>query len=302
MSSPSYFGHASVDHAIAGMGAATVSTLTLQPLDLVKTRLQVDDTSISRGSQMVGRSFRTCRLIVQQDGLRGFYRGMSPNLAGNVASWGLYFLWYNSIKQYKARETGQTNLSPTQHLVAAAEAGALTQLCTNPLWVVKTRMFTTSGHSRQAYRGLWHGLTNIYRHEGIRGLYKGLIPGLIGVSHGALQFMAYEEMKKWQSSNPSTGNDKSLGPMEYMLMAASSKIFATVTTYPYQVLRTRLQSQTTAVVYYGVWDAIRKIYHNESLLGFYKGLGPNILRVLPGTCITFVVYESLSQYFRDHAT
>lgn len=39
---------------------------------------------------------------------------------------------------------------------------------------------------------------------------------------------------------------------------------------------------------------------NEGLLGFYKGLGPSTVRVLPGTCITFLVYEMVSDYFRKH--
>ena len=45
------------------------------------------------------------------------------------------------------------------------------------------------------YRGMVDALVKIYRYEGIRGLYKGFVPGVFGVSHGALQFMAYEEMK-----------------------------------------------------------------------------------------------------------
>jgi len=44
-------------------------------------------------------------------------------------------------------------------------------------------------------RGMVDALVKLYRFEGIRGLYKGFLPGVFGVSHGALQFMAYEEMK-----------------------------------------------------------------------------------------------------------
>ena len=47
--------------------------------------------------------------------------------------------------------------------------------------------------------GISDGLYQIVRYEGIRGLYKGLVPALLSASHGALQFMAYEELKKWRS-------------------------------------------------------------------------------------------------------
>ncbi|KAJ1977225.1 mitochondrial FAD carrier protein flx1 [Dimargaris verticillata] len=280
---PSYFGSPALDHAAAGVGAACVSTSILHPLDLIKTRLQVDETRSKRTAQFFGRSLRAVQTVLYQDGWSGLYRGITSNLAGNTASWGLYFF--------------------CQHLVAAAEAGALTQLCTNPLWVVKTRMCTTSRAAQGAYRGLWDGLATIARQEGIRGLYRGLVPGLIGVSHGSLQFMAYEEMKKWRAKSHSNTNQlEPLGALEYMAMAASSKIFATVGTYPYQVVRTRLQNQVTALQYHGVMDTVTKVYRNESLMGFYKGLAPNVVRVLPGTCITFVIYETLIHYFQQHAT
>jgi solute carrier family 25 folate transporter 32 len=51
-----------------------------------------------------------------------------------------------------------------------------------------------------AYRGLAHGLRDIWRHEGVRGLYKGAGLALVGVSNGAIQFVAYEELKKWRSA------------------------------------------------------------------------------------------------------
>lgn len=87
-------------------------------------------------------------------------------------------------------------LGPTMHMLAAAESGALTLLLTNPIWVVKTRLCLQcdSGSSAE-YRGMVHALAEIYKTEGIRGLYRGFVPGMLGVSHGAIQFMTYEEMK-----------------------------------------------------------------------------------------------------------
>jgi solute carrier family 25 (mitochondrial folate transporter), member 32 len=50
-------------------------------------------------------------------------------------------------------------------------------------------------HGIKVYTGMIDALKSIYKQEGMRGLYKGFVPGMFGVSHGALQFMTYEEMK-----------------------------------------------------------------------------------------------------------
>lgn len=174
------------------------------------------------GNDMIG----ALNDIVKADGWKGLYRGLSPNVAGNSASWGLYFLWYTMIKERMSASnrdvelsTGEVKkLSAGQHLLAASESGAITALMTNPIWVVKTRMFTTPQSTTaaastaagagtaaarappEAYRGLWHGLVSIYCTEGLRGWYKGAGLALFGVSNGAIQFMAYEELKKWRTS------------------------------------------------------------------------------------------------------
>ena len=78
-------------------------------------------------------------------------------------------------------------------------AGVITLTLTNPIWVVKTRLCltnTTNVPSYMHYKGLTDGLVNLFRYEGVRGLYKGYLPGLFGTSHGAIQFMVYEELKK----------------------------------------------------------------------------------------------------------
>ncbi|KAG8010314.1 Mitochondrial folate transporter/carrier [Nibea albiflora] len=202
---------------------------------------------------------------------------------------------YNAIKGY-AKENRQTDLSATEHLVSAAGAGMLTLTLTNPIWVTKTRLvlqYNTDPTSKQ-YKGMIDALVKIYRYEGVSGLYKGYVPGLFGTSHGALQFMAYEELKRDYNKYKKVPSDAKLNALEYITMAALSKIFAVATTYPYQVVRARLQDQHNK--YNGVIDVVRRTWRNEGAIGFYKGIIPNVIRVTPACCITFLVYENVSRF------
>ena len=79
--------------------------------------------------------------------------------------------------------------------------------------------------------------------------------------------------------------------MEYLFFAALSKFVAAVTTYPYQVVRARLQDQHSR--YRGAIHCIRSTFRYEGLPGFYKGLVPYMLHVVPNICIVFLIYEKL---------
>ena len=98
----------------------------------------------------------------------------------------------------------KVQLSPSSHLLAASTAGIVTLGITNPIWVVKTRLVLQFGRDQnmlskqdpnKVYKGMFDALKKIAVHEGIPGLYKGFVPGIWGVSHGAIQFMTYEELK-----------------------------------------------------------------------------------------------------------
>lgn len=292
------------EHLVAGISGGIASTLALHPLDLLKVRLAVNDGLVVTRPQYTGLT-NAVTTIFRQEGIRGFYRGVTPNCWGAGASWGLYFLFYNSIKSHMSDGSpAHTFLSPTQHITAACEAGALTLVLTNPIWVVKTRLCLQYGDFNELaidptkrYSGMIDALRKVYRFEGVRGLYRGFVPGIFGVSHGALQFMAYEELKKGYIRRYRLAREEKLSTGAYLSCAALSKLFAAVITYPYQVVRARLQDQYAN--YHGMMDVIRRTWSNEGIPGFYKGIVPNLLRVTPACAITFVVYENVSHFMLD---
>lgn len=283
-----------LDQFTAGCVAGGTATILLHPLDLLKTRFQATVTNQHQNLVSVPRELVR---IHRQGGLAGLYRGFSANFAGATTSWGVYFLLYRWIQSAWSTEP----LAGWQTFVSSGLAGMLTVLVANPLWMTKTRLCQPSPVV-DPYQGLVDCLRKTWRTEGLRGLYRGLIPGLIGTSHGAVQFLAYEEMKKMYKRRHVSEKPKI---SEFLLMSSASKIIAAAVTYPYQVVRCRLQlapgpsdsfSPST-----NLRTVIRTTWRGEGLGGFYKGIIPNTIRVLPGTCITFLVYEQLNAFFKKSA-
>lgn len=125
----------------------------------------------------------------------------------------------------------------------------------------------------RAYKSMSHGVKEIMRTEGPRGFWRGLIPSLFGISHGAVQFAAYEQLKNRRSLQRSemSGTSNELSNWDYLALSAVSKMFAGSITYPYQVLRVRLQTYDAERTYSGVLDVAGQIWKKEGLSGFYKG-------------------------------
>lgn len=248
--------------------------------------------------------------LAKQSGamVRAFYRGLMPNMIGNSVSWALYFMWYGNIKDLvraarirsaaangQEQDMGKETLTSSDYFLASGISGILTAVFTNPIWVIKTRMLSTARNAPGAYTSIAQGTAALYKSEGIKGFYRGLLPSLFGVSHGAIQFMAYEQLKNhWALSRK--GGKEGLTNLDYLTLSAVSKMFAGSITYPYQVVRARLQTYDARERYKGAWDVVRQVFKNEGFAGFYKGLGPNIVRVLPSTCVTFLVYENMKFY------
>ncbi|XP_031107100.1 folate transporter 1, chloroplastic isoform X2 [Ipomoea triloba] len=283
--------------AVAGLATATFT----HPLDVVRTRFQVHDgrTSMLPAYRNTPHALYT---ITRLEGIRGLYAGFYPAVLGSTISWSLYFYFYSKAKQRYLKD--RKELTPGLHLASAAEAGALVCFCTNPIWLVKTRLQLQSPlHQIRPYSGFHDALITIMKEEGWRAFYKGLLPGLFLVTHGAIQFTAYEELRKvvvnWRfDKNERTSGtaDNLLDSIDYATLGASSKIAAILLTYPFQVIRARLQQRpSTAGIprYVDSWHVVKETARFEGVRGFYRGITANLLKNVPAASVTFIVYENV---------
>lgn len=88
-----------------------------------------------------------------------------------------------------------------------------------------------------------------------------------------------------------------MGNEATIVLSTAAKAVAGVTTYPLQVLRSRLQHYEAEVLYgRGVRGVVGRLWAEEGWRGFYRGMVPGVVRVLPATWVTFLVYENVRYY------
>ncbi|XP_061550489.1 solute carrier family 25 member 36-A-like [Phycodurus eques] len=204
------------------------------------------------------------------------------------------------------------------HLFAGGCGGTVGAILTCPLEVVKTRLqsssvtlyisevqlSTVNGASvaRVAPPGPLHCLKLIFEREGLRSLFRGLGPNLVGVAPSrAIYFAAY-----------STAKEKLNGVLEadstqvHMVSAGMAGFTAITATNPIWLIKTRMQldSRNRGERRMNAFDCVRRVYQMDGLRGFYKGMSASYAGISE-TVIHFVIYESIKRKLlqsRAHAS
>lgn len=210
-----------------------------------------------------------------------------------------------------------TTLSPgAVNSFSGAMAGMASGIVTCPLDVIKTKLqaqgsFATrsrmAGTNRPTvmYHGMLGTARTIYTQDGIRGMYRGLGPMLLGYLPTWAVYMAvYDSTREYWYAHGynELDRDKWLARVYASLTAGAC---STLATNPIWVIKTRLMSQVSRAAakdtrtpwhYANTWDAARKMYQAEGLGAFYSGLAPALLG-LTHVAIQFPLYEYFKQQF-----
>lgn len=285
----------------AGVIAGSTSCILCSPLDVAKTRLQVQG---SLGLDTYHGIFRSLQNIVKTEGIAGCYLGIAPSLATIPLFWAIYFPVYNSVKVKLAGTTldGQSlEPGPIQHCIAAVCAGCISDSVTNPLWVARTRFITDHLHTEltpaESVRGMstLQVLRHIVKNEGLIALYKGLTASFLGLSHVAIQFPLYEKLKKLARQRNPSGRE---GVSDLLIASIGSKAVASTATYPHEVLRSRMQDSRNRGLG-SLRQTFAMVVKNEGYTALYSGLGVNLVRVLPSCGVTFLTFELVNRRLQD---
>ncbi|EGW32805.1 uncharacterized protein SPAPADRAFT_60150 [Spathaspora passalidarum NRRL Y-27907] len=297
---------------MAGAASGFLAGVAVCPLDVVKTRLQAQGDAIAYMPSKYNGFWHTLKTILAEEGVRGLYRGLVPITIGYLPTWTIYFTIYEKGKKVFPsilHKYLNVNNDDATHFFSALTAGLTSSIVVNPIWVVKTRLMIQTGKKstiygssktvgRTYYKGTIDAFVKMYREEGIRVFYSGLLPSIFGLLHVGIHFPMYEKLKNILHCNMSEGND-SRGMLARLIVASSvSKMIASTITYPHEILRTRMQIKNHGIqpVKHVLVRSTIDIWKKEGWKGFYAGYGTNLARTVPSSAVTLVSFEYFKTY------
>ncbi|CAL5193042.1 unnamed protein product [Lathyrus oleraceus] len=272
-------------YLIAGGVAGAASRTATAPLDRLKVVLQVQTTS--------ARIMPAIKDLWKAGGIVGFFRGNGLNVLKVAPESAIRFYTYEMMKTFivdaKGGE-GKADIGGMGRLLAGGIAGGVAQTAIYPMDLVKTRL-QTYACANGKIPSLGSLSKDILVQEGPRAFYRGLIPSILGIiPYAGIDLAAYETLK--EMSKKYIIQDGEPGPLVQLGCGTVSGALGATCVYPLQVVRTRMQAQSS---YNGMGDVFRKTLKHEGFRGFYKGIFPNLLKVVPSASITYMVYESMKK-------
>ncbi|KAM4796345.1 mitochondrial glutamate carrier 1-like [Rhinophrynus dorsalis] len=304
---------------INGGVAGIIGVTCVFPIDLTKTRLQNQ-----RNGQQIYKSIWDClRKTLRSEGYFGMYRGAAVNLT-LVTPEKAIKLAANDFFRHHLSKNG-TNLTLSKEMLAGCGAGTCQVIITTPMEMLKIQLQDAGRLASQqktvtGIQSLTHGTkhlnaipvltraynvaptsvsrkmsatqiaSELFRTEGIRGLYKGLGATLLrDVPFSVIYFPLFSNLNKLGQDSP---DDRA--PFLHSFVAGCiAGSTAAVAVNPCDVIKTRLQSLNKGAneeTYHGIVDCARKIWIKEGPSAFLKGSGCRALVIAPLFGIAQVVY------------
>lgn len=280
-----------VNGGLAGMVATTV----IQPIDMIKVRLQLAGEGVKTGPKPTPLS--VTREIIAAGKVLDLYTGLSAGLLRQAvyttARIGFFDTFMKQLNT-RAKENG-TTLGFKERAAAGLSAGGLAAMIGNPADLALIRMQSDGLKpvaERKNYKSVIDALSSISKSEGIGALWAGAAPTVVramALNFGQLAF--FSEAKQQLK-------DTSLSPRSQTLAASAvAGFFASFFSLPFDFVKTRLQKQSKrpdgTLPYKSMADCFRKVAKEEGLLRFYRGFSTYYVRIAPHAMVTLIVADYL---------
>lgn len=281
---------------IAACGAVTFSN----PVDLVKTRMQLQGELSKGGEKIYKNPLQALGKIYQMEGIRGLQKGLFAayvyQIGLNGCRLGLYEPVRNALNKtfFPDIEDYHKVQNIPINVVAGAISGMAGATVGSPLFLVKTRMQSYSPIAigdQTHYKSVYDGLKQLYANGGFaKGLFKGVDAALIRTGMGsAVQLPIYNGAKNFLLNNHIVADSNS--PNLHLLSSTIAGFGVGVVMNPGDVILTRVYNQKGQAHYSGPVDCLVKIVKYEGVGALYKGFFAQLMRICPHTILTLTFME-----------
>ncbi|KAM8809566.1 UCP4 protein, partial [Eudromia elegans] len=279
--------------------AAAVAELVTFPLDLTKTRLQV------QGEAAVGRRvphrgmLRTAAGIVREEGLPKLWQGATPAIYRHIVYSGVRMVAYEHLRDSVLGRAEDERFPFWKAVVGGMSAGAIGQFFASPADLVKVQMQMEGKRKLEGkplrFRGVHHAFMKILSEGGMRGLWAGWVPN---VQRAALVNMGdlttYDSVKHFLLLNTSLVDNS----ITHSVASACSGLVAAILGTPADVVKTRIMNQPRdcqgrGLLYKSSVDCLTQTVQGEGFMSLYKGFIPTWMRMAPWSLVFWLTYEQI---------
>jgi len=280
---------------VAGMAGGLAEACLLQPLDVAKTRLQLDKEKKYKGM------FDCLRKVSKEEGPKALYKGLTPFVTHLTLKYALRFGLFEKIRVLL--NGGKTSASSNgQNFIAGLAVGCIeATMIVTPFEVIKTRLQKQKGNVDLKYKGPIDVVVKVVREEGLRRLWSGNVPTVIRQgSNQAFNFMSMQILNEalWGKKQ---GDGKTLEVWKTLLNGLLAGAVGPCFNAPVDVIKTRMMAQTYVpgepIKYKNWFQAGKLIAQEEGPRALWKGIIPRLTRLAPGQAITWTVVMRVTSWF-----
>jgi len=258
---------------VGGTCSGFICTILFQPLDLLKTRMQMKHVSSFRGV----RALLSSKAL--QDGaiVKAWWVGLQPSLYRTIPGVACYFVTLSQLRKHYGEDLG-----PMSAVLIGALARTITVLCTQPLTLVKTRY--ESG--KFGYKSVMGAVKEILLRDRLAGLYRGFFATILrDAPFSGLYLASYTQLK----TKAFHGSDSVASTTVSGLTAGCA---ASLMTHPADVVKTRIQTSTTPAT---VGQITAALFREGGIPAFYSGFVPRVVRRTLVSCTAWLIYEEVKK-------
>ncbi|KAF8315251.1 mitochondrial carrier [Clavulina sp. PMI_390] len=273
---------------IAGAIAGVSEILTFYPLDVVKTRMQLE--------QGVSPSMMTSfRNIIAQEGVGRLYKGLVPPLLLEAPKRAVKFAANDFWGKTYRGMSGTTEMTQSLSILTGMSAGATESFVVVPFELVKIKLQDKA----TTFKGPIEVVQHIIKNDGLLGMYKGMESTFWRHLwwNGGFFGSIFQVRKMLPKQETYAG-----GLLNNFISGSVGGFIGTALNTPFDVVKSRIQGapRVKGVVpkYNWTYPSLVLIAREEGFAALYKGFVPKVLRLAPGGGVLLLVVEATLTMFR----